>query len=512
MSRLPTLDLVVLALYTGGVVLLGSAFFRRSRTPKGFTAAGGALPQWAVGLSLFGTYLSSNTFLGVPGRAYASNWNAFVFSLSLPFAAWVATRYFIPFYRRTGEISAYTHLERRFGPWARMYAMVCYLLTQVARMGSILFGVAIALTALTGWPMGIIIVATGAVVTLYTLLGGIEAVIWTDVAQSVILCAGAVVVVVMLFVGMPGGPGQLFAIANDADKFSLGSYAPDFTMSTVWVVLLYGLFINLNNFGIDQSFVQRYHTARSDRQAARSVWLAAGLYIPISLLFFIIGSGLFAYYEAQPQLKETLETRLAAQAGLATPSETEPTATTSEDLADHVFPDFIVQRLPPGLSGLVIAALLAAAMSSLDTSLNSSATVILFDLYRGWLRRSGGDAEAMRILYGGTLVMGALGVGTALAMIGVKSLLDAWWTLSGIFAGGVLGLFLLGFISRRADRPAAVSAVVIGVLVIFWMTLSPRLPADSPWRNPLHTNMVIVAGTLAIFLVGVLFTKLRARR
>jgi SSS family solute:Na+ symporter len=508
MSRLPTLDLVVLVLYTAGVVALGSGFFRRSRTPLGFTAAGGALPGWAVGLSLFGTYLSSNTFLGVPGRAYASNWNAFVFSLSLPLAAWVAAKYFVPFYRATGEISAYTHLERRFGRWARVYAMVCYLLTQLARMGSILFGVAIALAALTGWPMEIIVIATGTLVTLYTLLGGIEAVIWTDVAQSVILSAGALIVVGMLFLGMPGGPGELFQIAAEADKFSLGSYAPDLTVSTVWVVLLYGIFINLNNLGIDQSFVQRYHTARSDRQAARSVWLAACLYIPISLVFFFIGSGLFAYYEAQPALKSTLEARIARQAASTSSSET---VSSTEELADHVFPDFIARRLPPGLAGLVIAALLAAAMSSIDTSLNSSATVILSDLYRGWLRRPVGDAEAMRVLYLGTVAMGALGIGTALAMIGVKSLLDAWWTLSGVFAGGVLGLFLLGFISRRADRPAAATAVVIGVLVIFWMTLSPRLPADSPWRSPLHTNMIIVAGTLAIFLVGVLLTKLRAR-
>ncbi len=511
MSRLPTLDLVVLLLYTAGVVAFGSRFFGRSRTLRGFTAASGALPGWAVGLSLFGTYLSSNTFLGVPGRAYASNWNAFVFSLSLPFAAWVAAKYFVPFYRGTGEISAYTHLERRFGRWARIYAMICYLLTQLARMGSILFGVAIALAALTGWPMEAIIIATGALVTLYTLLGGIEAVIWTDVAQSIVLSAGALIMVGMLVFGMPEGPGQLFAIAAQAGKFSLGSFAVDFTTSTVWVVLLYGIFINLSNFGIDQSFVQRYHTARSDREAARSVWLAACLYIPISLVFFFIGSGLFAYYEAQPGLKATLETRITSNVDAITPSEPEPSVVTTEDLADHVFPDFIVQRLPPGLAGLVIAALMAAAMSSIDTSLNSSATVILSDLYRGWLRRSVGDAEAMRVLYAGTIVMAALGVGTALAMIGVKSLLDAWWTLSGIFAGGVLGLFLLGFISRRADRPAAGTAVAIGVVVIFWMTLSPRLPADSHLRSPFHTNMVVVAGTLAIFLVGLLVTKFRSR-
>ena len=502
------LDLLVLALYGVGIVTLGSVFYRRSRTPRGFTAASGALPGWAVGLSLFGTYLSSNTFLGVPGKAYASNWNSFVFSLSLPFAAWIAAKYFVPFYRGTGEISAYTHLERRFGRWARIYAMVCYLLTQLARMGAILFGVGIALTALTGWPIEIIIIVTGALVTLYTLLGGIEAVIWTDVAQSLILSLGALLVVATVLFGMPEGPGQIFEIASREGKFSLGSLALDFTTSTFWVVLLYGVFINLSNFGIDQSFVQRYHTARSDREAARSVWLAAFLYVPISLMFFFIGSGLFAYYEAQPELKERLQLEIVAQSDTL---DLEPTELTAEELGDRVFPHFIAQELPPGLAGLIIAALLAAAMSSIDTSLNSSATVILSDVYRGWLQRAVNEREAMRVLYAGTVVMGVLGVGAALAMIGVGSLLDAWWTLSGIFAGGVLGLFLLGFISRRAERPAAITAVVAGVLVIFWMTFSPRLPEESFLRSPFHANMIIVVGTLTIFLVGVLVTKWRSR-
>ena len=150
-------------------------------------------------------------------------------------------------------------------------------------------------------------------------------------------------------------------------------------------------------------------------------------------------------------------------------------------------------------------------MSSIDTSLNSSATVILYDFCRGWLQRTVNEPEAMRVLYVGTVVMGVLGVGAALAMIGVKSLLDAWWTLSGIFAGGVLGLFLLGFISRRADRPAAVTAVVIGVVVIFWMTFSPLLPDESYLQSPFHANMIIVVGTLTIFLVGVFVTSWRSR-
>ncbi len=503
MTFLPSVDIVILVLYVLAVVAYGAGFFRRSRTPRGFTAAGGAIPGWAVGLSLFGTYLSSNTFLGVPGKAYGTNWNSFVFSLSLPFAAWIAAKYFVPFYRERGEISAYTHLERRFGRWARTYAMVCYLLTQLARIGSILFGVALALGALTGWSPAVIIMATGLLVTLYTLLGGIEAVIWTDVVQSVILSVGALVVVVLLVLGMPEGPGQLLEIASASGKFSLGSAALDFTTSTVWVVFLYGLFTNLNNFGIDQSFVQRYHTARSDSEARRSVWFAAVLYIPISLLFFFIGSGLFSYYEARPDQKSDLEQAVVV------PGDEGHAQPTPEELGDRVFPHFIANQLPPGAAGLLMAALFAAAMSSIDTSLNSSATVILSDLYpsRG---RSVSDREAMRVLYIGTVVVGFLGTGTALAMMGVTSVLDAWWTLSGIFAGGMLGLFLLGMISKRAKTPAAVTGVVAGLAVIIWMTLSPRLPEASVLRSPFHANMIVVVGTLTIFLIGMLVSPKRS--
>lgn len=503
------LDLAVLCAYVAGILAVGAAYARRSRDTREFMAAGGRLGGLVVGLSLFATFLSSNTFIGVPGRAFAANWNAFVFSLSLPVAAWIAARWFVPFYRDQGHISAYHHLEARFGRWARTYALVCYLLTQLARTGSVLFGVALVSTALTGWPIAAIIVATGALVTLYTLLGGIEAVIWTDVVQSLVLIGGALALLAALLAGTPGGAAGVLASAGEAGKLSLGSLALDLTTSTVWVVFLYGLFINLNNFGIDQSYVQRYHTARNRTEARRSVWLAAGLYLPVSLLFFFIGTALWAFYEARPPLAEELVAAVASSGGADT------TAVGAGGLAhaavaDRALPHFIATQLPPGVAGLLVAAILAAAMSSLDTSLNSSATVLLCDLYRVYVRPAAGEREAMRFLRAATLGMGALGVATALAMIGVESLLDAWWTLSGIFAGGLLGLFLLGMIARRADRADAVAGVAVGVGVILWMTVSPRLPETL--RSPFHANMIIVLGTLTIFGVGCALSRLRRAR
>ena len=304
LAELRTPDLAVLVIYF--VLLVGAGFYfrKRSASVEGFTVANRSLPGWVCGLSIFGTYLSSNTFIGVPGKAYGENWNGFVFSLSLPISAYIAVKWFVPFYRKNAGLSAYEHLEKRFGPWARMYAVACYLLTQISRVGTIMFGVAVGLSALTGWELETIIIVSGIAVTLYTLLGGIEAVIWTDAIQSIILTLGAIFVVVLILTGMPEGAGQALTLASEAEKFSLGDMGLSFASSTVWVMLLYGIFINLTNFGIDQNFVQRYHAADSEKAAGRSVWMGALLYMPVALMFFFIGSILFSYYQAHPALLE----------------------------------------------------------------------------------------------------------------------------------------------------------------------------------------------------------------
>lgn len=508
--KLNAIDAAVIAIYLLGIVGLGCWFVRRSRTTAGFMIAGGVVPGWIVGLSIFGTFLSSNTFLGVPGIAYATNWNAFAFSLSLPVAAWIATRWFVPFHRTSGSVSAYDHLEQRFGPWARTYGVICYLLTQLVRIGAVLYGVSIVMMSLTGWSQAAIIITAGVLVSLYTVMGGIEAVIWTDVVQSVVLSGGALTLLVLLLAGMPEGPAQTLRIATEQEKFSLGSFALDFTRSTFWVPLLYGLFENLKNFGIDQSYVQRYHVATTERQAARSVWIGALLYLPISAVFFAIGTSAYAYYETQPQMLREVQVEAAERLGPS--NQKAPKELKASDVGDGVLPHFIVHGLPPGATGLIIAAIFAAAMSSIDTSLNSAATVTLLDLYKRRWRPEVSERESMIVLYSATALMGAAGVGVALAMIGVKSVLEAWWTLSGVFAGGLLGLFLLGVLARRVERAAAACGVIVGVLVVLWMAvpqLVERSSALPSWMvSTLHAHLAIVVGTLTVFFVGLLVSGL----
>jgi SSS family solute:Na+ symporter len=493
--KLPLLDFVVFFALTAANIIIGASFYFKNKTADQFTSGGRKLPSWVVGMSIFATFVSSISFLALPGKAYMSNWNAFAFSLSIPIASIMTVKFFIPHYRRIGNISAYFYLEQRFGPWARVYASACYILTQLMRTGAILMLLALPLNALFGWNIKTVIILTGLMVMIYSMLGGIKAVIWTDAIQGIILITGAIVCAIILTFSMPEGPGQLFEIAKAGHKFSLGSYGTSLKESTFWVVLIYGLFINFQNYGIDQNYVQRYMTTSTDREAKSSALFGSLLYIPVSLIFFYIGTALFSYYTAQPDLLPQ-ELR-AAEAG------------------DKVFPYFIAAGLPPGITGLLIASIFAAGMSTISTSLNSTATIVLTDYYKRYFNKSAGEGTSMRVLYATSLITGAAGIGIAITLVGVESALDAWWSLASVFSGGMLGLFLLGFISRKAGKAEAIIGVIIGVIVIVWMSLSPLIFTEGDslkFRSPFHSNLTIVFGTLTIFLIGFVLTKLINRK
>ena len=493
--KLSLLDLIVFIVLTFGNVIFGASFFFKNKTSSHFTSGGGKIPAWAVGMSIFATFVSSISFLALPGKAYASNWNAFVFSLSIPIASILAVKFFVPLYRSIGSISAYTYLEIRFGAWARIYASTCYILTQLMRTGAILLLLALPLNALFGWDVKTIIIITGIAVTIYSMLGGIQAVIWTDAIQGIILIAGAIVCALLLTFSMPEGPSQIFKIAVANNKFSLGSFGSSLADSTFWVILIYGLFINLQNYGIDQNYVQRYMTTSSEKEAKSSALFGSLLYIPVSLIFFYIGTALFSYYTAQPDL---------LPAELRVPG-----------AGDKVFPHFIATGLPAGITGLLIASIFAAGMSTVATSLNSTATIILSDYYKRYFNKEADEKSSMKVLYSSSLIFGVLGVTIALALVGVESVLDAWWGLASIFSGGMLGLFLLGYLSRRVRNIDAVIGVIIGALIIIWMSLSPLFFTEGnllAFRSPFHSNLTIVFGTLAIFLIGFIMTRLFSKK
>ncbi len=483
-----TIDLIIFLVFTLGVVVFGCSFYKKGNTSAEFTEAGRSLPGWVVGMSIFATYVSSISYIGYPGKAFASDWNAFVFSLSIPIASYFAARYFVPFYRHGGSVSAYTFLEEKFGRWARLYASACYLLTQIARMGSILYLLAVPMHILMGWNMHVVIIATSIGIIIYSVLGGLKAVIWADAIQGIILIGGALLCLGILCFSMPEGPAQVFDLAihsPQGNKFSLGEFTGDLTSSTFWVCLIYGIFINLQNYGIDQNYVQRYHAAKTDRDARFSALFGGYLFIPVSALFFLIGSALYSYYTAHPHL---LPADIAAK-------------------PDYVFPFFIVNGLPVGLRGLLIASIFAAGMSTVSTSVTSAATIILTDYYKP-LVRNASERRQVYVLRLSSVLVGIIGIFVAIAMLSVESIIDAWWKLSSIFSGGMLGLFLLGIMPRRIHRWAALAGCVAGIAVIAWISLAGLY--DLPGIH-LHEYLAIVLGTTTIFVVGFLVTLLVKR-
>ncbi len=493
--HLSALDIIVFFALTIGNVIFGASFFLRNRTSAQFTSGGGNLPSWVVGMSIFATFVSSISFLALPGNAYSTNWNALVFSFSIPVASIMAVKFFVPLYRSFGSISAYHYLETRFGAWARTYASLCYLLTQFMRTGAILLLLALPLNALFGWNTHTIIILTGIAVMFYSMLGGIRAVVWTDAIQGIVLIAGALVCAVVITFSMPEGPQQIFEIAAQNNKFSLGSFGTSLSTSTFWVVLVYGLFINLQNYGIDQNFVQRYMATNTDRKAKSSALFGSLLYVPVSFVFFYIGTALFAYYTAQPELL--------------------PDNLKQPGTGDKIFPYFIVNGLPKGITGLLIAAIFAAGMSTVSTSLNSTATIILTDYYKRYVNTNPGNRSSMLVLYCSSAVVGTLGIIIAISLAGVESVLDAWWSLASIFSGGMLGLFLLAFLSKKVKRIDAAIGVICGVVVIAWLSLSPLWFTSGrllTFKSPFHSNLTIVIGTLVIFLVGFLVMKIFSNR
>jgi SSS family solute:Na+ symporter len=294
---------------------------------------------------------------------------------------------------------------------------------------------------------------------------------------------------------MPEGPSQLFEIAGRAKKFSLGNFGSSISQSTFWVMLVYGLFINLQNYGIDQNYIQRYMTTRTEKQAQWSALFGALLYVPVSLVFFYIGTALFSYYSVNMDLLPVELRDLSA--------------------GDKIFPHFIVNGLPAGLTGILIASVFAAGMSTVSTSINGTATIVLSDYYLRFFRPDSSNRRSMIVLYLSSLIFGICGIGIALAMTRVKSALDAWWALASIFSGGMLGLFLLAFLSRKARNINAIIGVISGVLIILWMSLSPVYFTKGAWlkfQSPFHANLTIVIGTTVIFLVGFILAGLGKNR
>ncbi len=454
-SLVRTGDIITLTVYLLGTLGLGLWIGTRTKTTEGYFLGGRKMPGWAVGLSLLGTSISSITFLAYPGSAYAGNYSRIVPGLTWPIGAIFAVLIFIPFYRQAGYVSAYTFYERRFGLWARVYVCVLYSIAQIWRMGLILYLLSIAITSMhASWNLQMVMIALGVFVTVYTVLGGIEAVIWTDVFQTVALILGGVAVVVVVFLNVEGGAWTVIDMGMEHGKFSLvglqAESAFDFSLArdTLLILIVIGTVGNILGYAVDQTYIQRFCAASTEKGARRAVWTGAIGAIPVWLLFMFVGTCLWTFYQLNPEHLHR------------------------EMLADEVFPYFILHELPSGVGGLVIAGVLAAAMSSIDSSMSATSTTVTIDLYKRLLIKGRDDSHYLKAAKAISAVSGALMIlaGLGLTTMRQEAILDMAFIMGGLLACGVAGLFTIGFFTRRANSLGVLLAVICTVVFNCGMT------------------------------------------
>ncbi len=486
--QLGALDTSILIMY--GIILVGMGiyFLRKSKTSEQFMVAGRGIPAWAAGLAVMSAYTSSISYIAVPGKAFDTNWHPLIFALAALPVAWFVTRYVVPYYRKKNIISVYGYLEEKIGAWARIYASLSFVLFMIGRTAVILYLSSLLLSSFIMVDIRILILIIGLVTIVYTLMGGMEAVIWTDVMQSVIMIGGILFVGYLLSREVFSSPDFLIQNAFDANKFSLGESTLTLSRRTVWVMIIYGVTENIRNLIADQNYTQKYCSVPDEQRARRSVWIAMLIYLPLTALFLYIGTALFSYY-----------------------SGTEHSLGDAITKGDQVFPHFIATQVPAGAKGLIIAAILAASMSTIDSALNCSATVLFVDYYKKYLRPAATEKISVLFLRITTVVWGLTGVAFALLLIRAQSALDVWWIIAGIFGGGILGLFLLSIFNIRITLSQGIVSVIFSILIILWASFLRDLPDGFAWFecsvDPIIIGAMSTAGLVLLALLFVLFNK-----
>lgn len=456
MEKLRWLDAVIVVMYFILVAWIGFRFSRRQNSTETYFAARRSVPHWAMGVSMFATLISSITFIAYPGSAYAGNWSELVPGFMVIGVLLLVGTVLVPFFRRAVGLSAYEYFGQRFGYGARAYSGLAFSAGHFSKMGFVLYLLSLTASSMTGWNIYLVLLITGAVTVLYTVFGGLEAVIWTDVVQGFIMCLGVVVILGFLIHLMPGGIGAAFALAQEKGKFSLGNPQLNFADKTsLWVMSLYGFFWYLQKYAADQTIVQRYLVAKSDREALKGVALGALMCLPLWTLFMLIGTLVWCYYQLS---------------GVTFPADM--LDKTGKVISDKVFPHFLVTKIPIGLSGLFMAAVFAAGMSTLSSDLNCLSAVGVEDYYRK-LRPDASDSR--RLLIGKLIVgiCGAAAVGIA-ALIAWKSerVLSLYYAVSSIISGGLAGMFILAFLSRRANKQGLWIGIAVSLAFTAWATLT----------------------------------------
>jgi len=494
------LDIAALVAYLLLITGIGFYCSRKNTNTEEYFVGGRSFSGWIIGLSLVGTSISSITFLAYPGDAFKTSWIRFVPNLMLPLAILFAAYFFLPFFRRGKVTSAYEYLEDRFGPSIRVYGAVAFIIAQIVRVSLILFLLSLLLQELTGLSATWCIIIGGVFVAVYTIVGGIDAVIWTDVMQTIVLVLGGLLCLWVIVDALPGGMGQIFSVADEFNKLSFSvlengnlnamGWEIRFDEKTISMMLFIGLIAWLTEYSSNQNTVQRYCASKSTYEARKAMLVAVLSSLPIWAFYMFLGTALFVFFQQFPAIapQEMLD-------GTRAP--------------EQILPYFINNHLPAGVAGLVIASALAAAMSSLDSSINAISTVSVVDIYRRHLKPGLDDKHYLKVAWVIAAVSAVLMIGGAvyLANAETKTLQDTATILSSVLGGGLLGLYLIGFFTKQGDARAAWAGLVATMVFTSWTVLSKNGLMPDSLSVPFDLYYTGFVGNVIMFVLTYLIAR-----
>ena len=446
-KRFGWLNWTVLALYLIGMLLMGLYFMRKENGADDFFKGGGRIPWWAAGISIYATMLSAITYMTIPAKAYTTNWTYYPMLWMILLISFPVIKYYLPYFRKLNVTSAYEILEQRFNLFTRLLASALFSIFMIVRMAIVLYLPSLALTAVTGIDIYLCIVLMGLVTIVYCTMGGVEAVIWGDVVQGLILVCGAIFAVVYLAVGTEGGVMGCIDLALENDKLRLFDWSNSWSQATWWVIIIGGLANNLISYTSDQTVIQRYLTTPDEKSAGRGILVNGVMSVFVSVAFYMIGTGLYTFYKTHPaELDVTM------------------------GQSDAIFPFFMMSQMPAGVAGMLIAAIFAATMSTISSNINSVATAFSIDFWKRF--RATNDAQLVVVARWASVLSGLVGLTLALFMAtwNIQSFLDFFNEALGLLTSGLGGLFFIAVFMKRVKGNAALAGFVAGEIVVFWMS------------------------------------------
>lgn len=477
MTRFSWLDYSVFVVYLIVAVSVGLLFVKEQRTIKDYFLASRSMGFLLVGVSVLAALFSGISYLGCPSEVYAHRFTFVLFGLSFIIATPVTTRIFVPHFYQSRFYTAYQYLEERFSVQVRLLASTLFILRVLLWLALVTYAPALALEQVTGLPLWFSIICTGTLTTLYTTLGGMKAVIWTDVVQFLVLFGGQIVILCVAVARIPDGLSGVYEIGRAGGKLELSLSLDPSVRVTLWGLLLGGTVINLVQLATDQVSVQRYLTATSMREAQRALWLKFWLLIPVFIVFYLTGLVLYAFYQTHG----------------------DPLAAGHITKPDQILPYFVVTELPAGLPGLLIAAIYSGTMSATSSGLNALTAATLVDFRQRLSRRPLPENRQLRLARLLTVAYGALVILLAFGVSKLGALIEASNKAIGLVGGPLLGLFLLGMLVRRASAWGAVVGWLAGVIIAIPICFCTR--TSWLWYGVVGCAVTVFAGWLASLLL-----------